>query len=221
MTPPRGLSGKGLFVFLRGYPWLHLLLCLAPLALLLIWLALTIGTGRDLAAHFTDLRLRQPALTTAMLAVTYGAAPLSYGAYAWLFLRGLRAPDPALLRLVIAYALVQICISFLLVRCLKIAVGRPRPQALLLGAGYEPFTLEHGNHSFPSGHTSEIIGTCAPLAARRGRRLFSLGLGLLAALVGYSRIYLSMHHIGDIAAGMGVGALCALVIHYLSIRGIP
>jgi undecaprenyl-diphosphatase len=205
--------------FLRGYPWPHLLLCLAPLALLLVWLALTIGTGRELAAYFTDLRPRLPILTDAMWVITYAAAPLSYGVYGWFFRQSLRAPDPALLRLVIAYVVAQICLSFLLVRLLKIAVGSPRPQALLLGAGYEPFTLAHGNHSFPSGHTSEIIGTCAPLATRRGQRIFSLGLGLITALIGYSRIYLSMHHITDIAAGMGIGVLCALAIHYLSTRG--
>jgi undecaprenyl-diphosphatase len=221
--PENGLSGEGkdFLTFLRGYPWLHLLLCLAPLALVLAWLALSIGTGRELAAHFTDLRPRQPILTDVMLVVTYAAAPLSYGLYGWFFWRGIRAPDPALLRLAIAYALVQICLSFLLVRFLKIAVGRPRPQSLLLGAGYEPFTLEHGNHSFPSGHTSEIIGTCAPLATRRRRHFFSLGLGLVTALIGYSRIYLSMHHIADIAAGMGIGLLGALAIHYFSLRGTP
>jgi undecaprenyl-diphosphatase len=187
----------------------------------LIWLALSIGSGRELAAHFTALRPRQPILTNVMLAITYAAAPISYGLYGWFFWRGMRAPDPALMRLAIVYAIVQICLAFLLVRCLKIAVGRPRPQSLLLGVDFEPFTLEHGNHSFPSGHTAEIIGTCAPLATRRKKRLFSLGLGLITALIGYSRIYLSMHHLADIAGGMGIGVLGAIAIHYLSFRGKP
>lgn len=213
------MDRKRLFAFLRGYPWLHLLLCLAPPALVLAWLALTIGTGRELAAHFTALRPRQPVLTDAMTVLTYAAAPLSYGLYAWFFRQGLRAPDPGLLRLALAYAAVQFCLSFLLVRFLKISVGQPRPQALLQGADIAPFTLEHGNHSFPSGHASEIVGTCGPLATRRRQGLFSLGLGLIAALIGYSRIYLSMHHIADIAAGMGIGALAALAIHFLSTRG--
>ncbi|MDR2161270.1 MAG: phosphatase PAP2 family protein [Desulfovibrio sp.] len=216
------MSGKGreIAVFLCGYPWTHLMLCLTPLALTLLWLSAAFGSNRELAEYFSGLRPRQPLLTQAMLAVSYGATPLFYGVYAWIFRRGLKMPDLSLLRLCVAYVLVQISLSFLLVRLLKIAVGRPRPQSLLQGVGYVPFTLEHGNHSFPSGHTAEIIGACAPLATRRARPLFSLGLGLVPALVGYSRIYLSMHHISDIAAGMGIGALCSLAVHYISARGL-
>ncbi len=203
---------------LRSYPWRHHLLCLAPLAILMGILALTLGTGNTLAQYFMDLRPRYPGLTVFMEIVTYGANPCFYALYGYFMIRGLRAGDKSLVRLVLVYLAAQIIISFLLVRLCKMAVGKPRPMSALLGIGYEPFTLEHGNHSFPSGHTTEIVGSVAPLAVFRNSFAFSLLMGLVVALVGFSRIYLSMHHLTDLAGGMVAGTLVGLIIYYFCLR---
>ncbi len=204
------------FLFaLRTFPWRHHLLCLAPLALLIAGLALAQGTGNDLARIYMDMRPRQPGMAAFMQAVSDWVNPCFYLLYAYFALRGLRTGDRKLVRLALAYCAAQVLISFLLVRMLKMAVGKPRPMSALQGEGYIPFTLKHSHHSFPSGHTTEITGATSTLAVRRKRLCFSLTMGLVIALVGYSRIYLTMHHLSDLAAGMVAGTLVSLTIHYL------
>jgi membrane-associated phospholipid phosphatase len=43
-------------------------------------------------------------------------------------------------------------------------------------------------------------------------------MGLLIAFVGFSRLYLSRHHLSDVAVGMACGALAGLFVHYLYCR---
>ena len=49
----------------------------------------------------------------------------------------------------------------------------------------------------------------------------TLFLGLIVALVGFSRIYLSMHHISDVAGGLVAGVLAGLLNHHLCSREQP
>lgn len=186
---------------------------------MLCCVALFLGTGRELVVTFKTLRAGQPWMHEFMWYVSRVTPFLSYGLYSWFLWRGIQKSDFSLVRLAAAYIVLQVCISLLLVYVLKVAVGKPRPMVLLTGQGYTPFTLSPDNHSFPSGHSSEIMGTVVPLAARRRQYLFSLGLGLAAALVTFSRLYLSMHHLSDIAAGLAVGSACGILIQYVSTRG--
>jgi undecaprenyl-diphosphatase len=62
-----------------------------------------------------------------------------------------------------------------------------------------------GNYSFPSGHSAAAFSGAALLAReypRRGAIFF-----LLAALIGFSRVYLGAHYPGDVVSGgfLGVG----------------
>lgn len=206
-------------VFLRAFPWGPYLCCLGPSLLMLLYVAVFLGTGRELAEMFRYVRQDDPLTYSAMLYATNIIPPLSYLLYAGFLWRGLKKSDYSLVRLALAYFIVQVLISFLFVRLLKISVGKPRPLAMLAGDEYEHFTLEHGNHSFPSGHSSEIMGSIIPLAARWKRYAFPLALGLLAALVTHSRLYLSMHHLSDIAAGLVLGSISGILIQYISTRG--
>lgn len=92
---------------------------------------------------------------------------------------------------------------------LKPLVGRPRPYETVLGA--LPLYLEPDPLSFPSGHT------CAAFAAAtawfRGlekRWMGMLGLGL-AALMGFSRLFVGVHYLSDVLTGMVIGVLCGLI----------
>lgn len=205
--------------FLRTFPWGQYLCCLGPSLLVLLFVALFMGTGRDLAELFRAMRRDQQLEHAIMLFVSNIVPPISYALYAGFLWRGIRKADYSLVRLALAYFIVQALISFLFVRMLKITVGKPRPMAMLAGEDYEHFSLTSGNHSFPSGHSSEIMGSIVPLAARWKRYALSLGLGLLAALVVYSRLYLSRHHLSDIAAGLMLGSVSGILIQYISTRG--
>jgi Membrane-associated phospholipid phosphatase len=104
------------------------------------------------------------------------------------------------------------------VQCIKIVVGSPRPVHALTDPTHMPFSLKASHHSFPSGHTTEIVNASATLALWFRNSLFSFGMGLLIALVGYSRIHLSQHRLSDVIAGMMLGTLASLLIHFLSSR---
>ena len=199
----------------RPYPWGKHVLCLLPCLLMLAWVGLIRGTGAEVAQYYAEQQTLHPTLTRTLTILTYGLNPLFYFLYAAVFCRAWRSRDKALLRFVLVYTMVQIIVSFLLVRTLKIMVGKPRPDAMLAGVAYEPFTFKHGNHSFPSGHTTEVVSSTAPLAVRLSGMCPSLLLGLITALTAYTRIFLGMHHIWDICAGLALGSLAAFIIHLL------
>ena len=62
-------------------------------------------------------------------------------------------------------------------------------------------------HSFPSGHTVTAFSTALIIAYWCKNKLWGLPLLLLAALVGYSRIYLSQHFFEDVTAGSAIGVV--------------
>lgn len=102
----------------------------------------------------------------------------------------------------------------LLNAALKLAFHRPRPEVAV---------VQLDTYSFPSGHAAVSGATFATLAfllCRRERRLparavISLGALLGIALVGFSRLYLGVHYLSDVLAGVSLGiawaACCAIV----------
>ena len=110
---------------------------------------------------------------------------------------------------VLVWVLVAVLLGDLSAHFLRVAIDRPRPwrrYAL-------PHTLVHAprDPSFPSGHTT-IAFACATvltfLQPRLGPALF-----LLAAAIGFSRIYVGVHYPLDVLGGavLGVGAGCAVI----------
>jgi len=92
---------------------------------------------------------------------------------------------------------------------LKNLVARPRPYThfdanLLIN--------EKWDFSFPSGHTSASFAVAYVLFKNKfklKKTPFYLFALILAVLMGFSRLYLSVHFPTDIIAGAGVGILCA------------
>src|SRR5579863_593508 len=108
-------------------------------------------------------------------------------------------------------------ISSLVAQILKNVFSMPRPKQFF-GAGY-PYFIDGVTHigfaSFPSGHSTSVFALATLLAIfdsnKRGNILY-----LLAAIaVGYSRIYLGQHFLGDVLVGSGIGVLTAVGIHWL------
>ena len=89
----------------------------------------------------------------------------------------------------------------------KQLVERPRPPTEL--------ALSHATgFAFPSGHATDaaaVYGMLAVLLARPGRRGVRVaalaGAFGLVALVGLSRLYLGVHWLTDVLAGIGIGAI--------------
>jgi membrane protein DedA with SNARE-associated domain/membrane-associated phospholipid phosphatase len=90
---------------------------------------------------------------------------------------------------------------------IKAATDRPRPPEPLVGSS---------GSSFPSGHAAHSViyvwlATTIVVRLRRGlaRATLVVVVGIvLTALVGLSRVYLSVHYLSDVSAGWALGAAC-------------
>ncbi len=90
----------------------------------------------------------------------------------------------------------------------KLSVRRSRPPiegvALARRLHRQPSTL-----SFPSGHSTSAAAFAVGVALETPR--VGAVIGVLAGAVAYSRVYTGVHYPGDVAAGLAVGAGCALL----------
>lgn len=202
----------------QHYPWRYQLLCLAPPAFILLWIRVEFGSGVDLILRFKEIHDASPNLTYFMDRATDNTSFFFYGIYALLLFWGLKTKNSSLVRFVVCFIAAQLAVTLLAVHCIKIIVGSPRPEMLLSGAVSSPFTLSSRYHSFPSGHTTEIVAAVSPLVFRFKNVFLSLLLGAIVAVIGFSRIYLAMHHIPDVAAGMVIGTVAGLLTFHLSCR---
>ncbi|MBK7247727.1 MAG: phosphatase PAP2 family protein [Flavobacteriales bacterium] len=72
--------------------------------------------------------------------------------------------------------------------------------------------------SFPSGHSTAAFSMCAALAVVIGRSKPAALLAVLAALLAFTRVYLSQHFTEDALAGAFVGTVVAVGVYFLLYR---
>lgn len=150
---------------------------------------------------FTDLGLYPPYL-------------LFLALFAWSY----RSKALDLRRLAQAYFIAQLLGSTLIVRILKMTLGRARPDATPLpdyGSEWAGFSWDAHHHSFPSGHTADIV-TSALFAALWFRRPWAAALCLAwAVALGLSRLAVAKHYPSDALAGAAIAlAVSVLVVRY-------
>lgn len=110
------------------------------------------------------------------------------------------------------YLSLMVFISFatsgIFAQILKYFISEARPALLLQKSNY-PYFIEnvtlHNFHSFPSGHSTSAFALFAILAFAVEKKSYSILFLLMAALVGYSRIYLGQHFITDVGIGSFIG----------------
>jgi undecaprenyl-diphosphatase len=187
----------------NSYPIKRHLLCAMPLLLTLVLLWVVLGPDASMTAFFSAHRATHPGRTRAMQNIATGADIRLYMFFALLFLSAWRNKNVPLRNFVLGVAAGLIAAIVLCEIC-KISIGRQRP---LTGDAFVPFSLTNANQSFPSGHTTRIVASTLPLAHRYGNILLPLALGCLAALVGFSRVYLSWHYPSDILGGLIMGSI--------------
>ncbi len=96
---------------------------------------------------------------------------------------------------------------------LKPLVGRPRPFAL---RDVTPLISPPGDFSFPSGHTAVSFAAAGALTFYKAPgRVWAL---VLAAVIGFSRLYLYVHYPTDVLGGIAVGLLCGWIGVWLTKR---
>ncbi|MGE4298343.1 MAG: phosphatase PAP2 family protein [Desulfovibrionaceae bacterium] len=209
MPPPRSFDQPAPAAPFAVMAW-HYALVALPLVLALVLVNAAVGADRAVYAFFSAQRDAHPLVKAGLRGVTDWGNALFYVVYAALLARGLATGDKPLVRFVLLYGAAQLVVALCLVHGIKIAIGRPRPD---VEGFFQPFSTASAFNSLPSGHTTEIMGAALPLALWRRRVWLSLALGGVVALVGFSRLYLGMHHISDVAFGLALGSLagCAVI----------
>ena len=103
---------------------------------------------------------------------------------------------------------------------MKLLFRIPRPWVL-----DENFTIleaareEAGGYSFPSGHTQSAVGTFGALAVSTNKRGLRCFFVLLAALVGFSRMYIGVHTPADVLVSAGIACVLILVLKNTTLSG--
>ncbi len=100
---------------------------------------------------------------------------------------------------------------------LKNAVARPRPY---LNEEFKPFWQAVGAHyesefSFPSGHTTVTMTSMTALFLSENKRWSWTGF-IVATLMGLSRVYLVVHYLTDVIAGLIIGGIAGTIGYYLT-----
>ena len=73
---------------------------------------------------------------------------------------------------------------------------------------------QYQHFSFPSGHSTAAFSMCFALAVVLGHKRLAVPFALLAALLAFSRVYLSQHFPQDALAGSTLGTLTVLAVHH-------
>lgn len=181
-----------------------------PTCLVVGYLFMLSSQVPDLAAYYKAQRAASPDLAFLLKMLTNWGNPIFYVVYATILFVGWKKQDKTRVRFALTYLIVQLVISFALVRMLKITLGCPRPG---VGGPCIPFSFDGGHNGLPSGHTVEITGATVPLAMRWGKVIISFVLGCFIALLAFSRVYLGWHSPVDVAFGLAFGLFAALLIH--------
>lgn len=85
---------------------------------------------------------------------------------------------------------------------LKNLVGRARPFDVV--EDIIPLISRPTDFSFPSGHTASAFA-CAWLMLRKLPKKYGIPAVILAALMGFSRMYVGVHYLSDVLVGAGIG----------------
>ena len=171
--------------------------------------------------HLALNAYHSPLLDQLMRAITYLAQWPLYALMALFFFRHWR--------FALYYAGSEIAAA-VITRIIKLSVNMPRPAAFFGdNAAFQQIVVDgvqlHQWHSFPSGHTQTFFvcatalvlfmnsdGSPWPLNSPSVRLLLSLLLLAMAALGGYSRIYLSQHFLLDVCVGSLIGVMVPLLL---------
>lgn len=112
-------------------------------------------------------------------------------------------------------------LSALIAQILKNLFSMPRPKQFF-PPGYYPYFIKDvtgiGFASFPSGHTTSVFALVTLMAIFSRSRKAKIACLLCGVLVGYSRIYLGQHFLGDVLTGSCIGTITAVLVHWIFVK---
>ncbi len=197
--------------FFRSYPWRVHALLLVPLAAVISILFLRYGFwGAHAADAFTVFRESSPVITAVMKGISdWGNAALD-SVYAVILIHSYLNRDREEKLFSLGYAAMAILYLGVTLQLVKYGLGMPRP-----GVPWPPHPWSSPEYtSFPSGHTSHVIAAALPLAFWFRSGILRICLSLLIGLMGFSRVWLGVHHPVDLLGGLFFGSLGVMCLYY-------
>lgn len=111
-------------------------------------------------------------------------------------------------RVIALFTAISLASSHIVIHFIKRVVDRPRPNITL--SNVHTFDIPLYNYSFPSGHTTAAFSVAVSAAFLLPA--FAMTVIILAALVGFSRIYLGVHYPTDVIIGAFIGSTTAMFV---------
>ncbi|MBR5377140.1 MAG: phosphatase PAP2 family protein [Lachnospiraceae bacterium] len=148
--------------------------------------------------------LRNPVLDPVMAIITH----LCNGAFIWIALIVLLLMIKKTRRTGIACTaalLINVTIVNLIIKNL---VGRIRPYDVI--SELELLIERQWDSSFPSGHTASSFAVAFAFFLKTPKK-YGIPALVLAALIGFSRLYVGVHYPSDVLCGMIIGMLSAFI----------
>jgi membrane-associated phospholipid phosphatase len=164
-------------------------------------LQLLVNLDHDAVRATTDLRWSPATAVLAFVSAWWIKGPLLVGAGWCADLRNRRAVPLVALAATVSFALAS-----WLNALIKALVGRSRPPHEM---GLHAIVGVPGSPSFPSGHAMSAFAVAAAIALLAPRLRWPVLA--LAALIGFSRVYLGVHFWLDVLAGAALGLAVALL----------
>jgi membrane-associated phospholipid phosphatase len=141
---------------------------------------------------------------------------LFYAVFAGFWIYAFIKKNRNLINVGLAYLKAQIIFSLVVVRIIKVVLGRARPG---YGTGFTFLETSDKFNAFPSGHAADafVSGVFLYYLLKQtkypGFRFLPL---IYAFLIAVSRVFVSAHYPSDVAAGITIGILGAWFFIYRS-----
>jgi membrane-associated phospholipid phosphatase len=162
------------------------------------------------------LRHRRPAFTAFLRVLTYTAWGGVWGVAVitlFILIRNSVFPEQQTLFIDLLRASIAPGLAWIIVTTLKRRWRRRRPfQAIDECAA---LTRSPRDDSFPSGHTASAFAFLAALSGARPE--FLPYVGIWGLLIAFSRFYLGVHFLSDIAIGGAIGAFVGLLVRFFGV----
>lgn len=193
-----------------NYPWRIHLLVIAPILLMVLFVGFFQSFwGESVRIYYEELRDASPGFTQFMSIISDYAVELVSLVYFFIIIHSFVKKDYSACMFILRYVVGVFIFAAVITTLIKFGMGLPRP-------GFPcpplPFDGSHAYSSFPSGHTVNIIIAALPLVLWLRNKFMSIVLALLILLVGFSRIWLGMHHPVDVLGGIILASIAVRFI---------
>ena len=164
---------------------------------------------KNISNSLNSFSLDHPNFHKCMEIITNYGNYFYYLTFLSFFIYGAIRKDKRSWKIGFIYIGVQLVISVLITRGLKISIGRPRPG---FGNTHIPFAGKYTFESFPSGHAVDAFCSAGVLWGFLSSYILLFLSFFFSLLIGLSRIFLGVHYFLDVLVGMSLGFISGILL---------